>query len=368
MCPLLFLFSCDTGEKMVYIAVPFMPTTQTAVRIACDEVNARGGIRGRKVELLSFRADNPREGAREAGTNIAMKIIDDGRASFVIGHSDSSSSLAASHIYDRENIITFVPTGTTPLLNQIGKHVFCMSMNNNHQGKALVEFIKGNLKENKVVLLYQSNEYSKTISRSFQQEAKRTGVELADTFWLPGVIEEDQKRVICSAIDIAEKTGTVNLVALGNNSLVFAILRELQARKKMSVKNLICGDSTEFYTIAEENIDLLKGLNVYSLSNLDTYSKDQKVLDFRRKYKNITGKEAGSLSHLSYDAAWFIFDLLEEAGWDKEKQLQLIPQKRFEGITGRLRFLANGESRRALYITNWVKGDNIKVIDLYDAS
>src|SRR6266545_3767250 len=72
-----------------------------AAQIAVNKINGAGGIKGQKVQLLSFDDQlDPKQAA-----SVAQKICLDKRIVAVVGHFASSSSLAAVPIYDRCGIV-----------------------------------------------------------------------------------------------------------------------------------------------------------------------------------------------------------------------------------------------------------------------
>jgi len=66
-----------------------------AAELAVKEINARGGIRGR---LLALRTMDD-SGRPEVAMRIAQQLVDDPAVVAVIGHVNSSASLAAGRIY-----------------------------------------------------------------------------------------------------------------------------------------------------------------------------------------------------------------------------------------------------------------------------
>ena len=369
ICLMFCYASCSdiAEEEPIYIAVSTTESIIASVQIACDEKNEAGGINGKRVEVLSFQRGKDKKGTREISSDIALRLVEDGRARFVIGHSDSTSSLAAAHIYNRAGIINLIPTGTSPLLNQIGEHIFCLSMNNNFQGKALVSFVKNKLKQDDVILIYQSNEYSKSIAGAFTEEAAKNDLNIIESFWLRDYIEEKELEVLRKVLTLAREKECQNLVILGNDEVVHSTLQEIRNYPDNKVLNVICGDSTEFVTMAEDNVGLLEDISVYSVVNLDISADVAARKAFAKEYRKRTNRKAGSLGYLSYEAALFLFHVLEESQGKGEDVLRLIPEREFNGVTGKFRFLRNGECRRAIYIYSWNNQENVDEIDYYQA-
>ncbi len=81
------------------------------------DVNAKGGILGKQVELL-IQDDQCKP---EIATNVATKLVSDG-AQAVIGHICSGATKAALGIYKNAGIIAISPSATNPPLTKSGDY------------------------------------------------------------------------------------------------------------------------------------------------------------------------------------------------------------------------------------------------------
>lgn len=85
-----------------------LPTVNAAKLVAKD-VNAKGGIDGKMIELLI----QDEECKPEKATNAATKLVSDG-AVVVVGHICSGATKAALPIYTENNIVTMSPPPPIP--------------------------------------------------------------------------------------------------------------------------------------------------------------------------------------------------------------------------------------------------------------
>src|SRR5436189_1357155 len=106
LAALLSLAACSRGGLgsthrpiVLGIAGPFSQPRGVSMRhaaeLAVKEVNARGGIRGRQL-ALRIMDDS---GSPEVAIRIAQQLVEDPRIVAVVGHLNSSASLAAGRIY-----------------------------------------------------------------------------------------------------------------------------------------------------------------------------------------------------------------------------------------------------------------------------
>ena len=77
------------------------------------EVNAKGGINGKKVELMVV--DD--QCKPEIATNVASKLVSQG-VNMVIGHVCSGATKAALGIYKDAKVVVISPSATNPPLTK----------------------------------------------------------------------------------------------------------------------------------------------------------------------------------------------------------------------------------------------------------
>ena len=89
---------------------PYGLPSKDAVEMLAAEANAKGGINGKKVELIVV--DD--QCKPELATNVATKLVSDG-ANIVIGHVCSGATKAVMGIYKDAKIIAISPSARQPL-------------------------------------------------------------------------------------------------------------------------------------------------------------------------------------------------------------------------------------------------------------
>src|SRR5690606_40983123 len=81
---------------------------------AADDINAAGGINGRKIELV--KADDACE--PKQAVSIANRLVDKDGVAAVVGHFCSSSTIPASRIYDEADVLMVTPASTNPQVTE----------------------------------------------------------------------------------------------------------------------------------------------------------------------------------------------------------------------------------------------------------
>src|SRR5438132_13815233 len=127
----------------------FGQSTHNGIMMAADEVNAAGGINGRKIKVLTEDDQSKQEEAVTAVT----KLISQNNVVAVLGEVASSASIAAAPICQSNKVPMITPSSTNPELRKKGDYIFRMCFTDDYQGENLAVFAANNLKVKKVALL-----------------------------------------------------------------------------------------------------------------------------------------------------------------------------------------------------------------------
>lgn len=143
-----------------------------AARLVVDEINAKGGILGRKVELL-VEDDVCKP---EIATNTATKLISQ-KVHAVLGHICSGATKAALGIYKDTNIICMSPSATNPALTQSGEYpnFFRTIAPDDAQARLEVDFTLNKLKVNKIAVLHDKGDYGKGLAEFVKKFLEQSG-------------------------------------------------------------------------------------------------------------------------------------------------------------------------------------------------
>ena len=133
-----------------------------ATRLAIDEVNTKGGIRGRPIELVSFDDASSAETAR---TNV--QAITDGPCVAVLGHYLSTASLAAGPGYKSARIPALTGTSFVDDLTLGNEFYFRAQTTSSRQGRSIAEYLRAVLKEPKVHLVHSRDRFGSSFLQGF---------------------------------------------------------------------------------------------------------------------------------------------------------------------------------------------------------
>jgi branched-chain amino acid transport system substrate-binding protein len=150
----------------------FGTATVAGVQQAADEINAAGGVLGRRIRLI-IQDD---QGRPEEAVSVVTKFITADKVAVIIGENSSNQSLAAAPIAQAAKIPMISPSSTNPAVTQKGDYIFRVCFTDPYQGAALASFVSKNLGLRKAAILRDNkNDYSVGLAQVFESEFTKRG-------------------------------------------------------------------------------------------------------------------------------------------------------------------------------------------------
>ena len=150
----------------------FGQSTHNGIVLALDEVNAAGGINGRKIQL--FTEDD--QSKPEEAASVVQKLISQNQVVAVLGEVASSRSLAAAPICQTNRIPMISPSSTNPQVTEIGNYIFRACFLDPYQGQSLAQFALNDIKVRRAAILTDvKNDYSVGLARFFKEAFVKGG-------------------------------------------------------------------------------------------------------------------------------------------------------------------------------------------------
>lgn len=349
---IIFFSGCKKKEDVIKIGIAGPMTGAQAkmgsdfrngVTIAVEEWNSRGGILGKKIDILigDDQAD-PKQ-----AVSVANKLVNEGVAG-IIGHFNSSCSIPASDVYNRAGIPMITPASTNPQLTERGyKGVFRVCGRDDQQGKVAALFAINKLKIKKVAIIHDKTTYGQGLADEFK---KNLGVAV-EVVYYGGITQGDKdfKTVLTS---IKEKKP--DLIYFGGIYPETGLLVK-QSREINLNTPFMSGDGSidpKFIEIAGEKA--AEGTYL-------TFSPDPKNIPaakgFLEKYSTRFG-EIGPYSIYAYDAINILLTAIKEAGTtDGKVVIEKIHSMEFSGALGKIKFTENGDVTGSPYVI-WITKDS----------
>ena len=304
----------------------FGQSTHNGIMMAADEVNAAGGVNGRKIKVLT----EDDQSKQEEAANAVTKLISQNNVVAVLGEVASSNSLAAAPTCQQNKVPMITPSSTNPKVTETGDYIFRVCYIDPYQGEALAHFVVENLKMKKAAILRDvKSDYSMGLADFFKRKFVELGGQIViDQSYAKG--DSDFKAQL-TAIKAA---GPQAIFVPGYYTDIGQIA--IQARDLGLQQPLVGGDGWESPKLIEIGGKALEGCFYSNHYHADDPSPV--VKSFVEKYKERFGQKPDSLAALGYDAMKVLAASMGTADKIEGPAIrdQIAKTKDFTGVTGNL--------------------------------
>ena len=301
-------------------------STDNAVKMAFEEINAAGGVLGKKLKLY---VEDDQSKPEEAAT-AATKLVNQNHVVALIGEVASSRSLAAAPIAQAAQIPMITPSSTNPRVTQVGDFIFRVCLIDPFQGAVMAKFAHDTLKLKKVAILVDvRNDYSVGLQTFFRENFKQLGGQIvSEQSYSEG--DSDFHAQLTQIKSAAPEA----IYVPGYYTEVGTIAR--QARELGLTVPLLGGDGWDSPRLFEIGGDALSGCYISNHYSVDDPSPaiQKFVTEYRSRYK----QTPDALAALGYDAAKILSDAITRAGSTDGNKIReaLGATKDFPGVTGQI--------------------------------
>src|SRR6476659_1986025 len=305
----------------VGVSKPYSEPATEGVVFGAEEINRKGGILGKKIELL-IEDDQSRPDISAA---LARKLVDQG-AVFIISLSLSPATQQQQTVTMEAKTPQMTPMNSADYLTtQLQNPYFWQTGPlGSTQGATLLAHARSkNFK--RVALITDNSDLGSAIAKAFKGALEKAGIQI--------VADEVVSRGATTAMPQMQKIRAANPEAMflagvltAENVLIFRAYKELGLKFPIhSSYNL----SVPVY------MSVAKGL-VNGVTFVDAYDPDKpEVKEFVAAYKKSTGKEPFNLHGYGYDGIHLVAEAIRKAGsTDKEKIREAMQSVKYKGVMG----------------------------------
>ena len=304
----------------------FGVATRKGVLLAVEEINAKGGVLGRKLEYL---VEDIQSKQGESATAV-KKLISRDKVAAVIGANASSNSLEAGPICQNAKIPMMAISSTAPRVTEIGDYIFRICFIDPFQGAVLAKFAHGSLHKQRLALLTSTNSpYSVGLSAVLRERFAALGGEVvAEQRYAEG---DKDFRAQLTAVRAAKPD---IIAATGFYSEAALIC--LQARSLGLTVPVIGGDGWEAPELIALGGKAVEGTYYSTYFSADNTAPEVKAF-VQRYRKRWNSEQPEGVSALGYDAMYLIAAAFERAGTTQGAKLRdaIAATKDFSGVTGK---------------------------------
>lgn len=315
--------------------------------LAVSEINAKGGINGKKVKLESM---DDKGDATEA-SNAYNKLAGDNNVLAVAGPTISATTAAVAPLADQSKLVTIAPAATSDSI-ETGNYLFRTCFKDSYQGEVAARFAAENLKVKKVAVLYGTGDpYSSGVGEAFAKAAEKLGLEVVD-------------KESSSSADDTEYSAQLQKIQASGAELLYAPYYYSVAGPYIIPQARSVG--FEGYVMGPDGYDGLKltgDKSQYNETYYTThYSADDntntKVQDFIKSYKSKNNAEPNTFAALGYDTIYMIKQAIEKAGENatREDVRNAVAGMTFDGVTGKFTMDKSGSPTKSVTVLEMKDG------------
>jgi len=187
----LFAACAGGGSKTIKLGMLYNMTGSQAsldvpsangAKLAAKEINAKGGVLGKQIELVSYDGKSDAETIGKA----AAQLVEKDKVVAMFGFSDSDMVMAAAPIAAKAGIVFVTSGATSPKLpSQVPNYLFLSCFGDNVQAAAAAEYAFNTLKaKSSYLLIDKGMEYTLLLGKYFKERFVELGgsIVLEDTY------------------------------------------------------------------------------------------------------------------------------------------------------------------------------------------
>ena len=321
----------------------FGKSSHNGTLIAVDEINAAGGLLGKKVELLT--EDNQSKDGESA--TAVKKLISRDKVVAILGEVASGRSLEAAPICQQFKIPQISPSSTNPKVTQMGDYIFRVCFEDKFQGgTVLAKFAATSLKARRTAILMDvSAPYSVGLANYFKERFVADGGQVV----AEQKFTKDDKdfKAQLTAIKTLNPDAIFLPVYYGPASLIAQQARELGITVPM-----FGGDGWEAPELIDSDAAKRALEGCFFSTHFAPDQEGSRAQEFVQKYEKRFGAKPDAMAALGYDSAMVLADAVKRAGATEGSKVRdaLATTKDFEGVTGKMTLDAERNARKPAVI------------------
>jgi len=319
----------------------FGTDTREGIELAVEEINAAGGVKGKKVRVLY---EDDKSTTQEASQKV-RQLIDRDKVLAILGEVASSRSLAGGLIANTSHVPMVSPSSTAVEVTKGREWVFRTCFTDDQQGQVAARFVKNELKKSKVGIFYAAQDtYSSGLARSFRDELKKLGGEVV----VDKGYQKGETNFTTYLNELKAQSPEIIFVPNYYNEMVQIARQAKQAG--LSGGMFVGGDGWDSANLIEGAGAELEGAYFTNHYAPDVPWPNAKkfLAAFQAKYKH----EPSSLSAQGYDAAGLLFDAIGRAPEMTHDAVRkaLAETKDFQGATGTMSMDADRNANKPIVV------------------
>jgi branched-chain amino acid transport system substrate-binding protein len=312
--------SAETGIRM-----------RAGIELAVKEINDSGGIAGKKV-VVDFFDD---EGKPESAASVAQKIASDPDVIAVIGHINSSASMAALPIYARAGLTQTSGNSSSWKLTHMGfNNIFRVIINDQGQSPVLTRHVIVNENRKRIAIIYENSDYGKGALESARKTAAELGAQVVAAETYQNGVDRDFAAQL-TKIKAANPDALILISQYGEGGPILSQAYRLGLTTDGKVLRAGFDGLRQKAFVPLAGKEAAEGILIFASFN--SLSDAPKTAEFREKTMRLFGHPPTEQEAHNYDIV-YLYKAAIEKGATKATMSKVLASISMEGVSGHLAF------------------------------
>jgi branched-chain amino acid transport system substrate-binding protein len=324
------------------VAANATATSVRGIRAGIRDINNRGGVLGKKLELLEL--DNH---STPIGSKVAADQAVQAGVVAIWGASWSSHSLAVARVAQVAKVPMITNISTHPAVTEVGDYIFRVCFDDRFQGQVMATFARRELNASRAVTFVDvASDYSLELAREFKRSFEKQGGQVALE------LHYKQKQEAFAPLVKEAKQASPDVLFIPGYDESFAILRDAAEAGLNTIP--IGGDGWDSPDLLRLGHGFIK--QAYYCTHWAREANGKATNAYLASHMSPENVRAPEV--LAYDAVHILADAIRRAGsLDRAKIRDALAATRdFKGLTGTITFDANRQVTKAAVIMKITDG------------
>jgi branched-chain amino acid transport system substrate-binding protein len=278
---------------------------RSGVEFAVDEINAAGGINGKKLALTTEDT-----GSSSTDSLNAMNRILEGKPLVIFGSMISPHVFAQTEVVTKSETPFLVGATNAKVTSQGSKWLFRTHVHDGQLADLIPEYLVKTLGKTKPGIIAVADDYGLGASRGIQASlAKLNASPVAVTSYAPS-----DKDMSAQLLEIKDK-GADSVIVFGRPADVTLVVKQMS---DLGIKLTMIGNSSLVAQTALNNLSAAEADGAYAIGGMiPQTSQDAKILDWAKRVQDKYKVPADNFTVSYYDTVYMLKSIIEKVGCDK---------------------------------------------------
>ena len=313
---------------------------RNAVQLAVDDINARGGVAGRKIELV-IRDDQ----GTPPGAQAADRALIDAGVVAIIGHATSGQTMAGLPVTAAAGVVLLSPSATTPDLSGLDDLFFRVIPTHLDQAQILARHVRKNRSIARVAIIFDTHNaaYSQSYQATFAESFQALGGQVTGVVSYSSATKPDFEPLVLQ-LQAGQPQGLLIVASALDTALIAQQTRLLDWEP-----TLFASAWAQTDVLIQNGGRAVEGLETVIV--FDVQSQAPAYLDFQARYRARFGYAPTFAAGEAYEAVMVLAAALKETGGLAKGLPQALSEIRnFQGLIGELSLDEYGDASRTHFL------------------